>query len=239
MLKRHQFLTMVLMLGLAFTMAAQADDQPWKKIAKQPHVTKFTLAQILLEQNFTDAETEVVIIAKGGSTGLKHFWLLAPDGKLVYEFTSPNNGRNIGGREILVESPEPPELDKILNAYPEGIYRFIGKSFDGQWLYSEAILNHQLPPPVSITFPLQDGIVSPGTLSVTWESEEEAAAYMVELKHVDSGRKLIVDIAGEQKIFQAPEKWLIPGALYQLGVVSINKMGNKTVVESTFSTGIE
>lgn len=239
MLKQHKFLTIALMLGLAFTAVAQADDQPWKKITKQSNVTKFAKAEILLEQNFTDADTEVVIVAKGGATGLKYFWLLAPDGKLVYEFTSPNNGRNLGGREIVVESPEPPELDKVLKAYPEGIYRFIGKAFDGQWLYSEAVLSHKLPPPASITFPLQDGIVLPSALSVTWESAEEAAAYVIELKHVDSGRELVVDIAGEQKMFQAPEKWLIPGALYQLGVISINQMGNKIVVETTFSTGVE
>lgn len=239
---KNAMILLLLTMGLVIQGPASADDDDSRlerlqqRLRTQAPVSEFSIAKIFLEQNFSDGQTETVIVAKGGDTGLKRFWLFAPNGKLVYEFTSPNNGRNIGAREIIVESPEPSDLDIVLRAYPQGIYTFIGESFQGEWLYSRSTLSHAIPSPATITFPSQGSTVSRYALSITWTPVTGAASYVVELKNKDNGRKLEVQVAGNENLFQAPPAWVVPNANYQVGVFAINAAGNKTAIELTFFT---
>jgi len=237
--------TMILFLatmGLVAQLPARADDDDnrlerlQQKLQTQAHVSAFAIAKIFLEQNFSDGQTETVVIAKGGDTGLKRFWLFSQDGKLMYEFKSPNNGRNIGAREILVESPEPSDLGIILRAFPKGVYTFIGESFLGEWLYSRATLSHEIPVPTTITFPGPGSTVSRYSLTVTWGPVTGAVSYVVELKNRTTGRTLEVQIPGNEIMFQAPPAWIVPNTEYQVGVFAINSAGNKTTTELTFFT---
>ncbi len=244
MLKNVMILLLVTMSLVAQASArAEADDHRLERFQQilqaQKQISEFSIAKIILEQNFTDGDMETVIVAKGGDAGLKRFWLFAPDGKLVYEFKSPNsgrNGRNIGAREILVESPEPADTEIVLRAYPAGIYTFIGESFLGEWLYSHATLSHELPAPSTITFPSQDTTVSRYSLNVIWGAVAGATSYVVELKDKNTGRKLEVQIPGNETMFQAPPAWLVPNANYQVEVSAINGAGNVTGTQLTFFT---
>ena len=78
--------TMILFLatmGLVAQLPARADDDDnrferlQQRLQTQAHVSAFAIAQIFLEQNFSDGQTETVIIAKGGDAGLKRFWLFS------------------------------------------------------------------------------------------------------------------------------------------------------------------
>lgn len=241
MLKNATLLLLVT-IGLVTLAPARAEDDDnrlerfQQRLQAQKQISEFSIAKIILEQNFTDGDMETVIVAKGGDTGLNRFWLFAPDGKLVYEFKSPKNGRNIGAREIVVESPEPPDIEIVLKAYPKGIYTFIGESFLGEWLYSRAALSHELPAPVTITFPSQDSTVSRYSLTVIWGAVAGATSYVVELKDKNTGRKLEVQIPGNETMFQAPPAWIAPNAKYQVEVSAINGAGNVTGTELTFFT---
>lgn len=207
-----------------------------KKVQKQELVVEFSEAEVFLEQNATDGDTEVVMLAKGGDTGIKKLWIFSPTRQLIYKFKSPDNGSNIGGREVLVESPEPLDLNIVLNAYPEGEYTFIGKDFDGEWLLSRVSLVHDIPPPATITFPPEDGVVSRFEFDVVWESVVPADLFIVELGNEDTEEELLVQVPGDQNSFRAPEEWLVPGVEYQISVGVINENGNLTFVEqSTFT----
>lgn len=239
MLKNAMFLWLVT-LGLVVQMPARADDDD-NRLERFQHrlpaqAAAFSIAQIYLEQNATDGETETVIVAKGGDTGLRRFWLFAPDGKLVYEFKSPSSSRNIGAREIIVESPEPSDLGVVLRAYPKGTYTFIGETFKGEWLYSKSVLSHDIPSPATITFPAQDSTVSRYALTVTWGSVPGAVSYIVELKNEANGYKLTAQVGGNENMFQAPPAWIVPNGNYQVGIFAINAAGNKTATELTFFT---
>lgn len=244
MLKNATLLLLVTM-GLVTLTPARAEDDDSRlerfqqRLQAQKQIFEFSIAKIILEQNFTDGDMETVIVAKGGDAGLKRFWLFAPDGKLVYDFKSPSNGRygrNIGAREILVESPEPSDTAIVLRAYPKGIYTFIGESFLGEWLYSRATLSHELPTPATITFPSQDSTVSRYSLNVIWGAVVGATSYTVELKDRNTGRKLEVQIPGNETMFQAPPAWIVPNANYQVEVSAINGAGNVTGTQLTFFT---
>lgn len=237
MLKQTSFVAIVLGASVMFPQAASwsSDDNDFKSMPKKG-VLAFTKAKIFVEQNFSDGDTEVVLEAKGGDIGLRKLWILAPDGKVVYQFKAPADGRNIGGREIVVESPEPADVNKILAAYPKGQYTFIGRAFDGQWLMSKTELSHTIPIAASITFPTAGTTVSRHSLAITWEPVTEATSYSVELKNRETTHTLKAVIPGNQNSFHAPAEWLSPGTGYQVSIFVINAAGNKTSSEIDFTT---
>lgn len=89
---------------------------------------EFTDLRMTLEQNATDGDTEVVLFAKGQDDGLKKLRIVRPDGRTVAELRG--NRRTIGLRELALESPEPPELERVLRSFPEGTYRFAGHTVE-------------------------------------------------------------------------------------------------------------
>jgi hypothetical protein len=245
MSKRQLVIALSLVIGLLFQSMVLASDgrshNSWPerfmhRIKQSNNVTEFAAAEIFLEQNATDGDTEVVLKAKGGDIGIKHFWVFSPTGKLIYIFHSPNNRSNIGGREIVVESPEPADLTIVLDAYPEGAYTYIGKAFDGQWLLSAVELVHDIPPPVSISFPPADGAVSRYEFDIVWESQVVAETYLIELKNEATEIEMQAQASGDQTSFRAPEEWLVPGSEYQVSVGIVDTNGNVTFIEqSTFT----
>ena len=206
-----------------------------KKIKHKKNVLAFEDAEIIFEQNATDGDVEVVIFAKleESDAGMQQFWLCAPNGKVVYKFSSPKNNNNIGGREVVVESPEPADMEIVKEAYPEGTYTFVAKSFDKEWFLSEAELSHELPD-VSITFPTADTDVPVSMFNVTWEAVTSPTdKFIVELVNEDSDleEELLVDISADRNSFQAPEEWMVLGSEYQVVVGIVNEFGNKTFRE--------
>jgi hypothetical protein len=205
-------------------------------IQRQASLQAFSEAEIFLEQNATDQDTEVVLLAKGGDVGLRRLWIFSPTRQLIYRFVSPGTGNNIGGREIVIESPEPVNLEVILKAYPEGVYTFVGKDYNDQWLYSQTTLVHDIPLPVTITFPAEESEVPRFDFEVVWESAIPADHYLVELQNEVSEEELLVEVPGDQNSFRAPEEWLVSGVEYQVSVGVVNDNGNITFVEQSAMT---
>ena len=207
------------------------------KLEHKKNVFAFDDAEIIFEQNATDGDVEVVIFAKleDSAAGMQQFWLFGPNGKVVYKFRSPKNNQNIGGREIVVESPEPSDMTIVKEAYPEGTYTFVAKSFGKEWFLSEANLSHVLPD-VSITSPLADTNVSIWEFDVTWSpvmGKFPPEKFIVELVNEESDleEELLVDIPVDRRSFRAPEEWMVPGTEYQVVVGIVNEFGNKTFRE--------
>lgn len=201
--------------------------------------TEFSEAEIFLEQNYTDGDTEVVIRAKGGDIGLRKFYLYDPKGRLVYKFKSPDNGHNIGGREIAIESPEPADMNIVLNAYPQGVYSFIGEALDHTHLFSQAQLFHKLPAPATITYPVQSSTVSRHGLVITWEPVATAGHYLVELKNEETDLSLEATVPAAQQQFTAPSAWLQANKEYQLSIFVHDVNGNVVASEINFFTASE
>jgi hypothetical protein len=201
------------------------------KIEQRKNVIEFDEVDIYLEQNYSDGDTEVVLVAQTKEFGLRKLWIFSPRGELVYKFTSPDNSRNLGGREVLVESPEPEDLELVLKAYPQGDYTFIGRDFADQWTYGVATLVHDIPLPATITFPPDGGAVSRYEFDVVWESAVPADEFLIELENQETDEELYVQVPADRNSFRAPEEWLVPGAEYQVSVSVINEHGNLTVIE--------
>ena len=171
---------------------------------------------------------------------MQRFRLFGPNGKVIYKFSSPKNNNNIGGREIVVESPEPADISIVKEAYPEGTYTFVAKSFDKEWFLGEADLSHTLPD-VTIGFPMDGQTVSLDSFYVMWSPVSdpmETEKFIVELGNEDSelGEELLVEIPADKRTFQPPEEWIEVGSVgteYQVSVGIVNDHGNVTFREIT------
>ena len=90
-----------------FTLMLMSYGSAYAKHPKPPKPSEFENAEIRVEQNATDGDTEVVIFAKGGDDGFRHFRVTSPDRRIVVATYSLD--RTVRGqRELLFESPEPP-----------------------------------------------------------------------------------------------------------------------------------
>jgi hypothetical protein len=198
--------------------------------------SEFEFITIHVEQNATDGDTEVVISAKAGDEGLHTLSISTPDRRRVAHVLSLDRSV-MGLREFVFESPEP-EGEAILSAYPEGTYTFVGFSSIGERFRGQAVLSHQLPAPVTILQPVQDAQVGTDALTIQWSPVTGIKEYVLEFENesADPEQILRVNVPASQTSFEIPSSMLVPGADYQIGVWTVARNGNISVVETTFST---
>lgn len=203
---------------------------------KRKPPSEFEFVTIQVEQNATDADTEVVISAKAGDEGLHTLSIVTPDRRHVTHVLSLDRSM-MGLREFVFESPEP-EGEAILAAYPEGTYTFSGVSTIGELFRGVAVLSHQLPAPVTILHPQEGAELPADTLTIQWSAVPAIREYIVEFENesADPEQVLKVNVPASQTSFQVPSSMLVPGASYQVGVWTVATNGNISVVETSFST---
>lgn len=194
---------------------------------------EFETAAIHLERNVVDDDAEAVLLVKTEDGGLASLLVIAPDGRRVARFES-RNPRNLGARELLLESPEP-RLGPVLRAYPEGTYRFVGRTFGGDELTGEAELSHLFADPPTVISPAGGATVPASGLVLQWEPVAGAAGYFLELEQEDLEIALVVDLPASATSFSPPAGWLLPGSEYVLGLGAIGETGNRTFIETTFT----
>lgn len=194
---------------------------------------EFEDAAIRLERNVTDDDAEAVLFVKTEESGLASLLVVAPDGRRIANLTSRNR-RNLGAREVLLESPEPAPAP-VLAAYPEGTYRFIGRTFDGDEIRAEAELSHDFPPAASLTFPADGGSAPAAGLAIEWEPVPGVAGYFLEVEEEESETALEVELPASATSFTPSADWLVPGLVYVIGIGTIGENGNRTFIETTFT----
>ena len=197
----------------------------------------FDTAEIHVEKNATDDDTEIVIEAVGGDDGLCQFRIYAPDGRPIVHFSSVD--RSTGGqREFVIESPEP-SGDAILAQYPEGFYKFRGRTCEGERFESTDSLSHDLPAATVITTPVADSEVDPDNgVVIEWSAVPGVTEYIVELENesADPEQSLSLNLPPDATHHEVPASWLTGGAEYQVGVATVAPNGNVVFAEIQFTT---
>ncbi len=192
-------------------------------------------AKIYLEQNVTDADAEIVILAVGGDEGLKTLEVIGPNGRHFATLWAGHK-RSLGFREVLLETPEP-SLASVIKAYPQGVYRFIAKTFSGEELTGEAELEHAMPAAATILVPANDAEdVATDHLVVSWEPVAGVASYLLEIEQDDLGQSLNLTLPADATSFAVPDGWLQPGVEYELGLATVSESGNVSFQEIAFTT---
>src|SRR5919201_5976061 len=111
---------------------------------KSTSAVPFPLAAIHFERNATDGDMEVVFEVRGATDGLAGLSVRSPDGRRVIAFRAPD-ASTMGIRQFRFESPEPRDVTSIKAAYPEGVYKFFGKTASGVKFFGKSTLSHRLP----------------------------------------------------------------------------------------------
>jgi hypothetical protein len=224
----------LLIIVAFFSLGIQCNSPDLEKIniSGEP----FETAEVYFEQNSTDGDAEVVFKATAGDQGLINLLVIAPDDRIVVDFEVPDT-TSIGIRQFQLESPEPEDIDAVKKAYPSGVYKFSGITRDGTEYFSEATLNHTLPPPVAIQYPLNEmEDVSINDLEITWSSIADAELYLIEVEQEDSDVKIEATLLSSESTFLVPEEFLLPDMEYKVVIGLKSANGNLNFTEIAFST---
>ncbi len=197
----------------------------------------FEEASMIVEQNATDGDTEVVIFGVASDEGLRLLRIKSPDGRKVATLLAPDP-TTLGIREFLFESPEPPG-EAILAAYPEGRYVLYGESVSGEVFRSVLTLSHDLPAPVTILHPADEAELPAGEpLVIRWSKVPGIAEYVIEFENETEDREqaLTINLPPNRTSYRIPGNLLPAGGEFQIGIHTVAENGNIVAVESTFTT---
>ena len=219
---RKILLAVALTLGAALAGTAHANE-------------KFERVKVFLERNVSDGDAEVKFDAIGGKGGLTSLKVVAPDGRTVIDFRTPDS--KLGMRHLSLESPEPQNDGRVQADFPAGVYSFSGIGATGERLEGKATLSHIFPEPASLVRPKPDakGVPVKG-LQVSWKSTKGLDSCVVVIEHEASGRSIKVTLPGNASSFPVPDGFLLPDTEYKVAVGTVAKDGNSSFVEAAFTT---
>ena len=197
---------------------------------------EFDTASVHFEQNATDGDVEVVFKAKGGDEGLAKLRVVAPDGRTVIDFTAPDPS-TLGIRQFEFESPEPPDVEGLKAAYPEGVYRFSAATVSGEVLSGESTLSHTLPATAVFVHPSAEAEdVGVEGLEISWVPVAGVSAYIVEIENDDLEVGFEATLPGSASTFRVPDGFLTSGTEYDLAIGTVSEADNISFVETSFTT---
>ncbi|MGH2767011.1 MAG: hypothetical protein ACRDKA_14055, partial [Actinomycetota bacterium] len=112
-------------------------------------------ATMIVEVNATDGDAGLQVFLDGEPW--RKMTLSAPNGRRILAVNTGARLRNYGLTELFSESSEPSfdefPLKKFKRLFPEGRYRFVGMTIEGQRLVGRARLSHDILDGPEITSP--------------------------------------------------------------------------------------
>jgi hypothetical protein len=225
---------------LALTAAASVASAGQETAAQTPRLSQ---AKILFELNATaqDAGIQALVDAEGWDI----MQVFSPDGELLLDIQADGSVGDIGVTELFFESAEPSladlPLDELQAMFPEGKYRFEGRTVEGQKLVGSARLSHDLPGEPNVVSPAEGAVVDPNNTVIEWEPVIqpvgiEIAGYQVIVELPDPLRVFSVDLPAGDTSVTVPAEFLDPGSDYKFEVLAVADNANQTIHEGTFST---
>ena len=232
-MKRSRFTVLVLLLAIAIPTLGVAVAK-----ARKPAVP-FEGAKIIIEFNGTDQDVGIQLFLD--AEAWKNVAVLDPNGHKIFDVVPKGTLKPLGGSELFVESDEPGldevPLDDFLARFPEGEYKFVGKSPDGERLESTATLSHKIPDGPTIVSP---GTLDPAHATIAWNAVTtpagiDIAGYEVVIEK-DDFHVFDVKLPGTTTSVTVPPEFLQPGTEYGFEVLAIDRSGNQTITSTSFVT---
>jgi hypothetical protein len=197
--------------------------------------SQFERTMIYLEQNVQDEDAELKVDVVAGSAGLSALRVVAPDGRTVIDFRTPES--KLGMRHYSLESPEPRNDGRLQADFPEGTYQFTGITSNGDTLTGEAALFHSFPEAALVVRPHRDEKNVPlSGMQIRWNSVKDAASLIVSVKHKDTGHQIMASLPGSATAFIVPDGFLTASTTYKFAVGTVSKVGSRTFTEASFTT---
>lgn len=249
--------TMATFLFMAVAPASWADD----RVANEIQVTKFEKKSERKVVKLKDARLKIEVNATDGDAGIQVFidadpwkWMdiYDPYGKMIFRSITRGRFAKQGGTELFMESAEPNfndlTLEKFLQRFPEGIYRFRGKGMEGETLVGSTKLTHNLPAGPELVSPLEgQGLVDPANAVVMWQpvgapNGSPIIGYQVLVVQIKSNftaiPKVVLDVMmpATATSMAVPHGFLLPDTEYEWEVLAIEASGNQTLSTDFFRT---
>jgi hypothetical protein len=191
----------------------------------------FDDAELFFELNTTDDDLGLQLFLD--AAGWRRVRVVDPGENEIAELIARGRLARLGITELRFESAEPSPAE-VLARFPEGLYKFRGRSVDGKILASNAELSHDFLPAPTFT-PSGGEVVDPLRTVVRWNApgaeQVELIIEQEELEHV-----LDITVSGTTSRMRVPPQFLTPGKEYKIEILAKGENGNRTLAESTFRT---
>jgi hypothetical protein len=183
----------------------------------------------------TDEDAEVTIGIETPDHPIDSLVILAPNGRTVADVRSRDR---LGLAEVELESAEP-SVEEVQQAYPEGTYRFLGRSVDGHLLHGRTTITHDVvAAPDFFNFgPCGQEVDPRNWVTIMWNLVYGAeGGYEIIIEQDDTGANLRVTQSPDRTSFVIPEGFLAAGLEYEIEMKSVTAKGNKTSASCEFNT---
>jgi hypothetical protein len=231
----------VLLAVPALLLTVASDAKPRVKDPFGGRTIPLADASIIVEVNATDGDAGLQLFVDADAW--RSMRIISPTGRKMLDVGASGRLKNHGLTELFSESNEPPfdefPLEKFKKLFPEGRYRIIGTTIEGDRLSGRARLTHNIPEGPEITTP-QDGDVVPRNavvaswVAVTEPAGIDIAGYRVIVEREDPLRVFSADLPPSAGSMTIPPEFLEPGIEYKLEVAAIEASGNQTITEISF-----
>jgi len=239
---RPAALALAATLGVAAAAPPDSADGHKQKAGQIP----FEQVRLIIEFNSTDEDIGVQFFLDVDSW--KTVQILNPRGQKIFDADAKANLLHQGGgTELFLESSEPTldelSIEEFFELFPEGTYRFTGRTPDGEKLVGAAQFTHNIPAGPEIVMPQLPGNDEcaenvPMPVVISWNDVTTS----IQGKPLDVVRYEVIvgedifDVHLEGTTVTVPSELLKPGTEYGLEVLAIEAGGNQTITESCFVT---
>jgi hypothetical protein len=209
--------------------------------AKKP--AKFEASDLYIETNATDRDIGLQLSLDFDEWD--KFKLLDPKGRmLMQEARTAGRLHGWGLTELFWETAEPEFADvplrKFKKRFPEGKYRFRGRTVDGRRLVGSDRLTHVIPAGPTITSPTKGEEVNSHSLKVSWEPVTKPAGVKIVSYQVivvqEPVERVTLNLKPDVTSVDIPSQALSPGAPEtKVEVLAREKSGNQTISEVPFT----
>jgi hypothetical protein len=175
----------------------------------------------------------------------KEIKIVNPKGRTIFEVEGKGPYKELGMTELFFEGAEPDladvPLQELLDRFPAGNYKFVGKRVDGESIADTAVLTHAIPAgPTNVS-----AQVGPGnTLVISWNKVTGPPVnFPNEPIHIIAYQVIVSEFlvtvpatgAPSQSVTVSPEFVASLASGEQLfEVLAIEAGGNQTITESSF-----
>jgi hypothetical protein len=235
--KRHMR-ALSCLVGLAALALGTSAMEGWA--AEDEEVTSLE-AKIIIEFNATDSDVGIQAFLGGPSWEVVE--IVSPDGRKVFH-VDRGALKELGMNELSFESEEPSledlPLEEFLALFPEGEYKFLGTTVEGDDLAGTATLTHDIPDAPVVVSP-EEGTVDSDNTVIEWNPVanppgSEIAGYEITVEREDPFRVFSADVPPTTTSFTVPADFLEPGTEYKFEVLAIEASGNQTITLRSFET---
>jgi len=209
-------------------------------------MVEFDDSRIWIEINGTDGDSGLQIFLDG--EGWRKVKLINPKGKKVLHIKGSGGVGKTGLTEMFFESAEPGfdelPLEDFEKRFPEGEYRFVGKTVEGDKIKGKATLTHTYPDIPVLLSPEVDSVQDPNNVVIMWQTVADPPGssitrYEVIVEQEDTEPTVVLSaiLPPTATSMAVPAAFMHPNTEYKYEVLATEESGNRTLAEAPFRTG--